>query len=555
MLLAAAVVLIILLAQREPCLAVGESIKCSTSKDCGYIAVCANRQCHCPDSYTLHDNGKDCKDIKCPALDCLECTDNLFCKRCALYLVQETGMCLLNCSTQVVIQKHGRLVCKEAVNKSANNTDDKPSSTLPKDNCTLHDCLECSPEGKCLKCLKFKSATTGLCLEECNGHVLWKEHICKEDDKNAGTDNDTIIAVVAGVAAGVLLIIIVTVCACCYVRKTRKKINLQEKSYKSGQMEMGKLRQIPHYDNKAFEMDNIVDFHASVVDAEVYLQQLEQLRPHMDMLMTVLSDIRRKLRGMEPNDPRVPTYKGVIHQLCRVLVLLHKKDPTTSIPSDALGLIEWAQQMLEDHREQEEHSSFSIQDSPVNRISYIDVDLDKLNSHVYATPIPPTANHNVMVQNPSSSHNTSGYYSSVPVPLGTNLNNMYATINRSPANPIFHGNQNLNNTTAATKLWSFKKVNNTAKSRTVNNYPKAYFANGRYYDPNPQTEVYAPASSYSDRSAGPLSTFIGDRPRSGSLSTNAASNGDENVDELDDDYDDGEGLPFDPREATDPVEV
>ena len=162
------------------------------------------------------------------------------------------------------------------------------------------------------------------------------------------------------------------------------------------------------------------------------------------------------------------------------------------------------------------------QDCPVNRISYIDVDVDKLNSHVYATPTPPTANPNILVQEPSSARHTSGYYSSVPVPLEVNLNNTYATINRSPANPVFHGNKNLNNTA---KLWSFKKVNNTCNVRTENNISRAYFANGRYYDPNPQAEVYIPASSYSDRSAGPLSTFIGDRPRSGSLSSNTASNG------------------------------
>lgn len=42
--------------------------------------------------------------------------------------------------------------------------------------------------------------------------------------------------------------------------------------------------------------------------------------------------------------------RGVIHQLCRVLVLVHKKDPGASIPSDALGLLEWATQMLEDHQ-------------------------------------------------------------------------------------------------------------------------------------------------------------------------------------------------------------
>ena len=45
--------------------------------------------------------------------------------------------------------------------------------------------------------------------------------------------------------------------------------------------------------------------------------------------------------------------RGVIHQLCRVLVLLHKKDPVVSIPSDAPGLLQWTQQMLDDHREQQ----------------------------------------------------------------------------------------------------------------------------------------------------------------------------------------------------------
>lgn len=43
-------------------------------------------------------------------------------------------------------------------------------------------------------------------------------------------------------------------------------------------------------------------------------------------------------------------YRGVIHQLCRVLVLLHKKDPGASIPSDALGLMEWAHQMIDDRQ-------------------------------------------------------------------------------------------------------------------------------------------------------------------------------------------------------------
>jgi len=42
-------------------------------------------------------------------------------------------------------------------------------------------------------------------------------------------------------------------------------------------------------------------------------------------------------------------------------VLIHKKDPGASIPSDALGLMEWAHQMIEDKQSDVE---------PVSNISH-----------------------------------------------------------------------------------------------------------------------------------------------------------------------------------------
>ena len=51
------------------------------------------------------------------------------------------------------------------------------------------------------------------------------------------------------------------------------------------------------------------DLKTGVIDPEVYALQLEQLRPHTETLMTLLSQIRPKLRAMDPADPRIPTYK------------------------------------------------------------------------------------------------------------------------------------------------------------------------------------------------------------------------------------------------------
>lgn len=52
-----------------------------------------------------------------------------------------------------------------------------------------------------------------------------------------------------------------------------------------------------------------------------------------------------------------------------------------------------------------------------------------------------------------------------------------------------------------------------------------YFANGRYYDPSPaKSEIYAPASSYSDRENRVMSTFISDQPQEpGSRSSSVSS--------------------------------
>ncbi|XP_076443102.1 uncharacterized protein LOC143281714 [Babylonia areolata] len=429
------------------------------------------------------------------------------------------------------------------------------------DTCTDPDCLTCSVANTCVRCVKFILSGDGRCEDICSGYAEVRTegplqgNVCipQEDESS---DNKLIIGIAAGVGAGLLLCFIAIVIVCIYIRRTRKKVSLQSQQYKSPDMGKGNIIQYPAYDNEAYDEDMNRGVKSGVIDPAVYAMQLEQLRPFKDTLMTLLGQIRPKLRAMSADDPRVPTYKGVVHQLCRVLVLLHRDDTGSSIPSDALGLIEWAHQMLEDHRQQQELQSDAVSpdvlgDLGHNRISYIDMDTDaerQRTSAVYAEPMGSSS-----FSKPPSSAGGVNPYSSVPVPVSpqdSTFPRTFATIHRTPSVP---GTVNNN----GKGIYARPTVGHqTSESHKSKNTPVGYFANGRYYDPNPnpQGEVYAPASSYSDRSTAPLSTFMPDRPRSRSLSSSGSSSG-EAVDGEECSEGDGDMFPFDPKDATEPVEV
>lgn len=70
-----------------------------------------------------------------------------------------------------------------------------------------------------------------------------------------------------------------------------------------------------------------------------------------------------------------------------------------------------------------------------------------------------------------------------------------------------------------------KLTQNPISSSKSNDSSLGYFRNGHYYDPGPNPEVYAPASSYSDRSTKLLSTFQSDLRRTPSISSSVSSAG------------------------------
>lgn len=484
---------------------------CEACPCLGYKSDCINQTaCVCPDGYTLHGNGRDCKENACNITDCLDCESDNLCSKCVHYLAEGRQSCLSECPTQ-----------------------------------TTYDENDIGP-------------------------------ICIPGGEDDGLSTDVVIGIIAGVSGALILCIIVLVILCIYYRRTRRKVNLNQTNYAAGNMQTGNVKKVPMYDNIGFDVENEASLVHNVIDRDVYLRELDRLKPHAPTLLTMLNEIRHKLRAMDNSDPRVPTYKGVIHQLCRVLVLVHKKDPGASIPSDALGLMEWAHQMIEDKQFDVEPAEDSLETNPVNRISYIDVPSKSRNSNPYATPVVKKPNPYATLNKRNSQLNTSNlsnasHYSSVPVPV--DMENAHAN----------HVSVSQNNTLRSTSKedlkrqyeipWDLKKISDSYSTLNCSgsDLTMGYFANGRFYDPTPRQqsvkkekhpEIYAPASSYSDRSNPPVfSTFTGGFPRNHSFSSHASTTSNTSEqrgaeEELDDDQiQDGDGFPFSLNDATDPVEV
>lgn len=180
----------------------------------------------------------------------------------------------------------------------------------------------------------------------------------------------------------------------------------------------------------------------------------------------------------------------------------------------------------------------SLETNPVNRISYIEVPPKTRNSNPYATPVIQKPNHYAALNKRNSQLNMSNisnnsYYSSVPVPVD---------MDTSHANHVSVSQNNTLRSTSKENLkrqyeipWDLKKISDSYSTLNCSgsDLTMGYFANGRFYDPTPrqqsakkkmEPEIYAPASSYSDRSNLPVfSTFTGGIPRNQSFSSHAST--------------------------------
>jgi len=177
---------------------------------------------------------------------------------------------------------------------------------------------------------------------------------------------------------------------------------------------------------------------------------------------------------------------------------------------------------------------------------------DSAHTNLYATPVVKKPNPYATLNKRHSQLNMSNlsagsHYSSVPVPVDYDGSaSPMSAANNATTNHVSVSQNNTLKSTTKEKLkrqyeipWDLKKhSHNTCDSFSTLNcsgsdLTMGYFANGRFYDPsprqpgvdpNPTPEIYAPMSSYSDRSNPPVfSTFTGGVPRHQSASSSQTS--------------------------------
>ncbi|XP_064602569.1 uncharacterized protein LOC135468313 [Liolophura sinensis] len=431
--------------------------------------------------------------------------------------------------------------------------------------CSNADCVRCV-EGTCQRCVHFIDKQTRECLRACTGKAEIIDtgniqgNVCTQIDGPSDL-SDIIIGIVAGVSAGILLCVILGLCVHFHLKRKRGRVNLQGRYLHTNSMEMGHMRKIPVFENRGF----IVHPEPPVINKEDYLKEVEKMKPNAQMLLDLLNQIRKRVRAMEPNDARIPTYKGVIHQLCRVLVMLNKKDAGSSVPADGLSLLEWAKQMLQDYvetrqsledgetEEEGRANPFPTTPTPETTSTSISSERPTVVNTVYASPIDSLERSRTDVipdsRVPVLTRHSPGHYSSVPVP--------YIETHMQANGTLRPGKTVLVSAPMAPKENSGGSAESYGVRSGYRNYPtprpvaiSQNPAGAPHLDSKSGPDIYAPASSYSDYTQPKISTFSGGVARSISDNSNESNS----------DYDSEEdpnpdGLPFDLEDATEPVEV
>ncbi|XP_036367969.1 hybrid signal transduction protein dokA-like isoform X1 [Octopus sinensis] len=449
-----------------------------------------------------------------------------------------------------------------------------------KDGCDhISNCLECNAENKCIRCVNFIDETTHTCLDSCNGvsqvslHGPLQGILCNESLINTSLW----IGLGAGCGAGIILCLLVLLAVFACKKKKKQSANFQE-NLKSRHLPNEKIRKIPVFDNKGYAItsasstttttttttaaattptttttaaaaaatttttttttddndDNNSDTNATtnspeteevnisdscVIDEQVYFYKLEKMRPHKKTLEELLSQVRTRLRAMNSDDTRVPTYKGVINQLCRVLGLLNKNELNNSVPADALGLLEWAKQMLNDYYELRQQDSSTSSEAPRAEISSVDV------QPIYAIPHD-SCQDAVRIATDNKPSTLANH--SAPKAVGTADSGYYSSVSI----PYFNSHQ----PNKPSKPPAYLKKN----KRHLNGY--------HVNDNNDRANnIYTCASSYSERSGKCMSTFIKDDISYVSECSERSSNSSAGASP--------EGLPFNMKDATEPIEV
>ncbi|XP_076398245.1 FU domain-containing protein T48 isoform X2 [Megachile rotundata] len=180
--------------------------------------------------------------------------------------------------------------------------------------------------GICTRCAVLQHE--GNCVNICPpGHIAdWSTteeyigKICKETKYAFGFTGSQI-AILVGIVSGATLCILVLLCGVIIVHKKKK------------------------------ETTALIQQFVNSIERKEFLENLAILRREGNTFLTILNNIRKQVRGLcdsinnENNAVEIQTYRPILYDLTRILILINKKDDKILIPPH-----DWQRLFLEGNR-------------------------------------------------------------------------------------------------------------------------------------------------------------------------------------------------------------
>ncbi|XP_062508196.1 uncharacterized protein LOC134184505 [Corticium candelabrum] len=239
------------------------------------------------------------------------------------------------------------------------------------------DCYDC--EGSlCVRCVRGYSVvpSDGSCTISCSSEntvlifsksqgiegKFWG-HVCQAPSSSeSGSLSTTIIVVIVIVI--VLLLIVIAVIVFVLVRSARARGSLQINSpapsdnsimmrtkaqTRIARRESRRISKeieahVSEHVNKGFVGDN--EEAPSAEEVDEFMKRLSELRDNAVAFLTILNDMRRRLKTLQSDAEGTKQCKKVIRDLSRLLFILNKKPQSVQMPPDGLKLLTWAEHIL-----------------------------------------------------------------------------------------------------------------------------------------------------------------------------------------------------------------
>ncbi|XP_052865784.1 uncharacterized protein LOC128272091 [Anopheles cruzii] len=186
-------------------------------------------------------------------------------------------------------------------------------------------CVRCT-DTACIKCTDLLQLDTGECLSECPAGYAAQWSTTSEVMGRVCLPvgmSGSLLAAVAGIAAGAVLCVMLVISAMAIMRRRQKRKKYRE----------------------SFIDENI--------DRLEFLRQLDELRPQAEYFLQMLNDTRRQIRKLHlaGDSTGAATYHPVVRDLAKILILLNKPiELINAPPHDWQRLYVWAERVLDRYK-------------------------------------------------------------------------------------------------------------------------------------------------------------------------------------------------------------